>query len=554
MDFTTAWLKPSSSKTGRDHLGVQGPCINIYGQLLPGITNVTDRARYYSFYPWFFWACDHHYDDTTWRFITSRFRRADCLFTLIAARHSRKDNEQEELHGLSMVGRNTLIPALDLLDEGKSIKLSHYATQEEDEGDRYFKNKLGGLGQYYAGPLLELGILGGGSRNGFQYTKERGKLLAEALDSSVNRDLFFRTIDEDFVTLEVLDQLVECCPCRLKFSQKEQSVLVDLFFDRHQLFGSQGKRRRNTLYLYLHLIAELQKSDIPVDHHVFRKCVYTGYLPNGARWRLPENLLGTRDSWKIFQRNELLSIALQGVFWSALSAIKNTMAEQPWFASIESFTSWFIESRYLQRVLGDRLSKDFSNFLSDAKQHIPPVQDWNNSKHEISMADEIIQRCHSHAGETIYGEIILLALGILANITLRDDASESPYGDISLPEDYLWYYPVNLHSFSRHSRKDWPEMKVSEVVAFLVGRWGIENHLRVALRKMRFDQRDTFQIRPTDGGLMWVNTPEPIYTNPRFVQGIRMLWDINMIKPTNEKQRFHLTSQGQMVLNEYIEN
>ena len=138
MDHSTAWLKPSSSKSGRDHLGVQGPCINIYGQLLPGITNVTDRARYYSFYPWVFWAFEQHYLSSTWRFIVDRFRRADCLFTLIAARHSKITNEREELHGIGMVGRDTLIPELGLLDKGLSIKLSDYATQNADDSNRYF--------------------------------------------------------------------------------------------------------------------------------------------------------------------------------------------------------------------------------------------------------------------------------------------------------------------------------------------------------------------------------------------------------------------------------
>src|SRR6266545_4272726 len=37
---------------GLDHLGVQVVSANLYTLLLPGITNVTDRARYYSFYPW----------------------------------------------------------------------------------------------------------------------------------------------------------------------------------------------------------------------------------------------------------------------------------------------------------------------------------------------------------------------------------------------------------------------------------------------------------------------------------------------------------------------
>ena len=42
---------------GLDHLGVELISVNLYQAMLPGITNVTERARYYSFYPW----CIHRY-------------------------------------------------------------------------------------------------------------------------------------------------------------------------------------------------------------------------------------------------------------------------------------------------------------------------------------------------------------------------------------------------------------------------------------------------------------------------------------------------------------
>jgi hypothetical protein len=37
---------------GLDHLGIELVSVNLYQALLPGLTNVTERARYYSFYPW----------------------------------------------------------------------------------------------------------------------------------------------------------------------------------------------------------------------------------------------------------------------------------------------------------------------------------------------------------------------------------------------------------------------------------------------------------------------------------------------------------------------
>ncbi len=58
MEALTAGVKPPRQMGGLDHLAVQAPCINIYGRLLPGITNVTDRARYYTFYPWLIWALE----------------------------------------------------------------------------------------------------------------------------------------------------------------------------------------------------------------------------------------------------------------------------------------------------------------------------------------------------------------------------------------------------------------------------------------------------------------------------------------------------------------
>ncbi|MBK7859639.1 MAG: hypothetical protein IPJ65_13680 [Archangiaceae bacterium] len=58
-----AWVRPPEPIRGLDHLGVQAPCIALYGQLLPGITNVTDRARYYSFHPWLLWSFEKRFEN-----------------------------------------------------------------------------------------------------------------------------------------------------------------------------------------------------------------------------------------------------------------------------------------------------------------------------------------------------------------------------------------------------------------------------------------------------------------------------------------------------------
>ena len=59
------WVEPAKPIRGLDHLGVQAPCIALYAQLLPSITNVTDRARYYSFHPWLIRSFERRYSDPT---------------------------------------------------------------------------------------------------------------------------------------------------------------------------------------------------------------------------------------------------------------------------------------------------------------------------------------------------------------------------------------------------------------------------------------------------------------------------------------------------------
>lgn len=107
---TVAWVKPPDPLRGLDHLGVQVPCIALYGQLFPGITNVTDRARYYSFQPSVVWAFERRYRDHSVDEFRRVLRRAECLFALIAIRHARVVGDNDDgLHGRAMVGHDKLL-------------------------------------------------------------------------------------------------------------------------------------------------------------------------------------------------------------------------------------------------------------------------------------------------------------------------------------------------------------------------------------------------------------------------------------------------------------
>lgn len=553
MSSLTGWVKAPLASKGLDPLGAQAPCISIYGRLLPGITNVTDRARYYSFYPWFFHTADKKYSKKTWSTVVDRFRRADCLFTLIAARHSRVTDNDDYRHGIAMIGRDKLLPALNALEKGEPLALSEFATLQDDSPNRYFKNKLGGLGQYYIGTLKELGLLDGNSRVGVQYVIERATKVTRPLDRGIDGNLFFQTIEKDDVKLNDLDDLKAFCPCQLSRNKAEEKALQDLFFDRDNIYEDDGLQRRLTLSLLLHLIRELETDSIPVflDHFIFRGCVYSRYLPNGREWVLPPVLDKTREAWSVYQQNELLSIALQGIFWVAIRFLHAT--ETPIF-STEAFQEGFSEWEEVHRALGESKGKKFSDAVEQVRKGLPHLSAWQDDNHEIALGRGVREIYWKKKEEEPYAAILRTSLDTILSLVARGLVNEHPYGKFTFDDHYFSYYPVNLKSLWRHVNGLWRDYSLQYLIGWLAGQWGIERHLRVALRKLHHEKLDTFHVRPTEHGLVPIHEPDLVFTSPRFKQGVQILKDIGAISLSTNNTHLELTDQGHTLLGEVCGN
>lgn len=376
MSATTAWVKKTYHTKGLDPLGVQAPCINLYGRLLPGITNVTDRARYYSFYPWIIWAFEQLPGSKSQDELIEWIRRADCLYTMIGIRHRIKTGDNNFLkHDIGLIGTNTLRSAFTEMGPGRIVNLSQYTVQEENNPDRYFKNPFGGLRQYYLGTFDSLGLMTFKDR-AIRYTDTKGKSIAEAVDASVDRKLFAETIQTDVVTIDRLDALDAFCPCRLLSSHQEHETLLDIFFDRASEYGDAGRQRRRTLGLFLDLIKKLPQKEGAkgpfFDHNIFRGCAYTGFLPDGTAWKLPPSSDLVRSGWAIYQRNELLSVAAQCIFWLSLTYLEE---KRPVPHTTEDFVSWFASSDCVSEAINILSFTDFNTALKVTASNLPPLAD-----------------------------------------------------------------------------------------------------------------------------------------------------------------------------------
>jgi len=544
MPTRTAWVKKPYHTKGLDPLGVQAPSINIYTQLLPGITNVTDRARYYSFYPWVVWAYNQADSKRTHDDFILWLRRADCLFTLVAIRHRiTQRGDDHLLHDAGLIGTQTLRRVVADLGDDDEIALSDFTTLEEGDANRYFKNPLGGLGQYYLGTLAALGLMGRQGRE-VGYTN-LGVRLAEAMDSSVNRELFAEAIRSDRVNAQILDQLAAFCPCGLSDSVAERNLLLDLFFNRESVYGLDGDVRRDSLRLLFHLISSLVTRDSEggpaFDQYTFRSACYSGALPDGRPWILPEGLDHARRGWAVYQGNELLSLAAQCVFWVVLRTLEETL---PAVHSTEDLTSWFKGTDWVARAVRELDSDTFSSALARVRKELPERGKHDQPAHELSLAEEL--RLAVAGGETSsYPSVLSLSAQILLSLIARDDHTGDPYEPLAFPGDYFSLYPINLHSLRKHAGTTWRNLPIPEWFGWLADSWGVGAHLRVALRKLRQQSQDTFHVAPTDHGLRVFALPDPTYTSPRFYASVQILQDLGGLDRAVDGSWTKTTALGQ---------
>ena len=129
---------------GLDQVGIRSSSIRLYNHLVPGFTNVTDRARYFSVHAYTIdlWARKFATNDV--EKLQRLFRRIECVLGL-----AEKITEGERSEpSYAIVGtdaiRRWLRKCPGTLPDNFNVPL-------ELLEENYFGNKWGAFGQYYGG-------------------------------------------------------------------------------------------------------------------------------------------------------------------------------------------------------------------------------------------------------------------------------------------------------------------------------------------------------------------------------------------------------------------
>jgi hypothetical protein len=187
--------------------------------------------------------------------------------------------------------------------------------------------------------------------------------------------------------------------------------------------------------------------------------------------------------------------------------------------------------------------RTFRGALQATRRDLRPLADASAEKHEVALANALERVLREDPYD--YPSILTLAGALLITLCARDRGSSELYAPLLFPEQYFASHPINLISLRHHATHTWPDLSIAEWFGWLASRWGAEAHMRVALRKLRQQGRDTFHIMPTDLGLKVLAETAPTFTTPRYDTTTQILQDLGVTARSSDGGTTTLTPLGQ---------
>src|SRR5271166_968382 len=278
-------------KGGLDPLGMQNSSINLYQRLLPGISNVTLRVRYYGLYAWLALIYAQRIGDTnpkTWqRFV----RRAEAVYALTAQRRGNEGG----VAGVLWAQRKMEA------DQGSVIEFASHSDPGAD-GTPYLQQAWGAYGAAYASQLFEIGVYAVAKEHDIPVpSPELGEPLARSFEEAAAplADRFFETVHSGSVTRADLDAFSPLTPSTINGDSVERQLYEDMLFAK-RLRRPTDISRSPTLLLLLHVASHLTRTPNVAEA---RWLLYAGADENNQTLSvsdLAEAEQSWPDTWKSF--------------------------------------------------------------------------------------------------------------------------------------------------------------------------------------------------------------------------------------------------------------
>lgn len=488
MNLMPQWTE-RAEKRGLDPLGMQNAGVQLYQELVPGISNVTLRVRYYGLYCWASEAYAREVGSTDtdqWR---QWIRRLEALHALVAAR----DNRETGVAGI--------LWAYDVIAAGDDPIDFSICASTDPQAVRYLRQSFGVFGQAYLSQMVELGLFyyDAGENHDLPIRSARGLALGRAFAAAIGPELealLIKGITSAKTTLAELDQLRSILPSHI-VEGEERDGIEDLLLARGDDATKQDQSRRETLLLILNTAQHLGRKPRADD---VRRHAFFGDMA------LPESLEAQRLRWEAYQAQDVWQMAAAALLAWAIEVI-NTFEEGQSLPEIHAQVIASIAEHW-----PSRMNLDWQAFCEGA----------DCSDHEFAERWSRLTSRRETAQILGLGAFEVMA-AIAARLDQRDDLRAEVAdsfalqgGGRSIRSELQW--------LQGHRHASLPELLADYVIQRVVSR-----HTWVATQKLRRQHDYTFLFEAREGRLAYRAQYEPVPTTPRLDPAIQFLVDIRLI-------------------------
>ncbi|HAA70686.1 MAG TPA: hypothetical protein DCE55_16230 [Planctomycetaceae bacterium] len=492
-------------KNGLDPLGMQSSSVATYQRLVPGISNVTLRMRYYGLYAWLCHSYAHDIGDTDPKTWQRYIRRAEALYALIA-----------EIRG-GETGVAGVQWASDTLTNTEG-DVDFAVASEPGSEEYYLKQAWGAYGAAYASQLYEIGVFAVADGHEIPVpSPEIGQFLAESFADAIGPlgERFLQIHEKGRASRDELSKLSPMAPSEIREDSLECECYRNLLFAQSGLEQANDIERRRTLLLLLTVANQLggipQVSDI-------RWMLYKNLDSEGKPLSLQAvELTDHRMRWWIYQANDLIHIAYGTLFKYSMDLLESYPAGIP----LGTLIGETIETI---RSTADSWPRTWEQHLSHSASSDP-----NTEEDLVKVLMREGQRNGICTADGAWSALTLLAVVHKQARDFKQQIhSELHHLDMSQS------LHTELNFLDSHSADDF-----EHIVHAILEQRIIKRHLWVALRKLRYQGDYTFLFESDDGRIRLRAKDGPVFTNPRLATSISFLKDTYLIDDTGLTDRGH---------------
>lgn len=508
---------------GLDPLGLQNTSNATFTLLMPGLNNITDRVRYYSFYSWLLDEYSQRSGNTDPKEQQKFIRTAEYIVALTSQYY---DGDRRGIPGSDYAWTEVQSNKLQVHDLHAGI----YKPDGTTAGT-YWQYSWGIFGQYYRGSLRDMGVIVD-REDSKVYIRSAsrddsfvcGEKLAAAFNENIpseKKQLFFSCLSKGKITEEQLKRLLpEFNLTKIPADSRELNLLIRLLLQKDFPLVREDEPttfRKDTIS---HLLDFVRTKPEQFDDRQF---IYSVYDKKGIVSGAPETIL---LGWYFYQFNEFWQYANTSIFSGTLDYLENNHG--PNWVGLHHFVKK-VTKRVVGKFIDHNLLQEENGKLLEVLDKIEPDEyEFKESTSNNSQIEKIF-----------YGFLTIFSLYLNNSQELRSLKGFGESANIARDGEGSGYF---LREF-----KVKVEMPLYDYLRQFILRNIIYRHQYVAYRKMRGSGQSTEKFIIEDQHIRYLDNFGAGYTGPRIRNLITFLKDLGVLAQDDT-----LTNYGKRILNQIM--